>query len=638
VTSDAIRGENRVDIASLCLSADDRLAAFNLRIADQLQSNVVDLSARGSHARKMAGRSGGRSALAFSADSKKLWSFGENDWTKWDVAEDQAEQLPGKGRVLAAAAGDAGPVTALPSSNVRLAVIDLSDEKRSWRAPEFGGTVDRVSPPRFDSSGKHLVAGARDGKGEAVIQAWDLDRKSVIHEHVGGSGHSFPSSSGSQVLLDASTLATYDLTTQAENPGTIGTEKTFENYQMFGKFTFSDNGRLCAETGLDGEMAIWELEANRWQRRCIIGRNRPQTFQCQDILVFSPSGGRIAAFDGMRDLAVWNTVTGDELGRLNLSDRPECMAFSDEQEILLARLGREVRAWRPGAAETEMKVVLGTTAELEDERPTWWDHDRNVVFESVQFSRDRSRLAYASASKARGCHTVYCWNTRTGELSTIRTPEVCLGRPRLGIDASGQRLAIQGAMDGLLIANQPAGTNVDYSLVRVSSNGKRAVWVERRGEVFVVCAWDVAAATIVREYPASKRPMAVSISASGDWISWCGENFDDLERSVTLHVVSLREDGPAPGMIRAEAPIDGLDLSPLGNVIAGYSSRTGTATIWRIDTGQRLATFEQENQGARQLALSSSGKRLALLSPRGVLQLWDLHETHRLLALVNLDW
>src|SRR5262249_61939067 len=108
--------------------------------------------------------------------------------------------------------------------------------------------------------------------------------------------------------------------------------------------------------------------------RCVIARHRPDSFADQDLRAFSRDGSKLAAFDGAAHLKVWDTRTGEELGRLKLDVRPELFAFAgNDQELRLVYLGREVRSWRSGADATRLWCKLETNPQLEQDRAAgWW--------------------------------------------------------------------------------------------------------------------------------------------------------------------------------------------------------------------------------------------------------------------------
>src|SRR5262249_41009263 len=226
--------------------------------------------------------------------------------------------------------------------------------------------------PLFSADGKQLLVGFRDSsrspRDPAVrVQVWDCGTNKLLTQSAGGMGHLFFQDTRPLALLDGETLALQDVSRdQMLEVHPLLSPSPCKNYQLFAKFAFSSDGRLCVEAGLAGQLAVWEIAGPKRTLRAVIPRRRPASFDGQDLRAVSRDGWKTAAFDGRDHLAVWDTRWGKEMGRLKLEGRPELFVFAPgDQELWLVYLGRQARSWRFGETETRVLCRLETDDRLE---------------------------------------------------------------------------------------------------------------------------------------------------------------------------------------------------------------------------------------------------------------------------------
>src|SRR5262249_17767838 len=150
----------------------------------------------------------------------------------------------------------------------------------------------------------------------ARARVWDGDGR-LLYERGAGAGRLFFRDGKPLALTSPDTLAVKDLERgQLLDTVAPAGPPPLTNQRHPGRFAFSDDGRLCAESGMWGEIALWELTAPQRTLRAVVRRDggRGRNRSGQDLKAFSPDGSQLAAFDGPDLLKVWDTRDGKEVG------------------------------------------------------------------------------------------------------------------------------------------------------------------------------------------------------------------------------------------------------------------------------------------------------------------------------------
>jgi serine/threonine protein kinase/WD40 repeat protein len=645
----------RPDHFALFFSPDERWLAFASGPTDQAAPYLLDLTRP--EAAPVALHEGGAlpRLLAFSPTADQLWSAARGQQTVWKLAGLVPERAASPDFAVAAAFSPEGRTVACLRDMVQTKVVDLATGSELWQTPAQPGGAEQVSPPRFSPDGSRLLLGFRDAARNpaVVVQSWDVRRGELGSERAGGTGHFYFQDSVPMALMGGPTLAVRDLDRDQLVPASPpAAPSPAANYDRFAKFFFSDDGRLCAESGLSGDIAVWNVGGPERTLRCVIARHRPESFEGQDLRAFSPDGARIAAYDGTKFLKVWDTQTGAEIGRLPLDSRPELFAFDlAGKEILLIYLGRDVRAWRPENQAVHFVCPLQGDAGIETDRQAgWWQGDRLLIENAVQVAADRSSVVYVSWPDTGGERTIFRWGLPGGSLQRMRLRSTGADFPNVALSPHGDRIAVLDAWGDMRLTNLDTGAEYGASPQRdwVPKNRLRALERMRRSTCFspdgTHAAWV--------DFPASPGAAAVHVLN----LATRAEVFRG-EFATTVSCIALSNGGPSLAVgqgdhvavvdlgsreqrVWAIRPTEGVTAAAFdagGDLLATASARHGTVTLWN-PRGERLANWDTGWSGVQRVALSPSGRWLAALDHRGRVRLWDLREVRRRLQDVGLDW
>jgi WD40 repeat protein len=86
-----------------------------------------------------------------------------------------------------------------------------------------------------------------------------------------------------------------------------------------------------------------------------------------------------------------------------------------------------------------------------------------------------------------------------------------------------------------------------------------------------------------------------------------------------------------------KAEVWGIAFDESANLLVSIAA-DGTAMLWRVDTGEILATIHTGHEQRAWVALSPSGTWLAVGERSGQVRLWNLVEVRRQLRDAKLDW
>jgi WD40 repeat protein len=437
-----------------------------------------------------------------------------------------------------------------------------------------------------------------------------------------------------------------DLEQNKVRDGSAESASPHANYQLFRKFRFSEDGRLCAETGLTGDMAIWGMEGAERVLRCVISRHRPESFGDQDLCAFSADGTKIAAFDNTDLLKIWDTLSGKTIGQMTVSSRPELFAFAPDNQLWLVHLAKEIRTWRPGEDQSQLLTKLSSTEELEQTRSSWWMANQLEIADSIQLTADRAQLVFISRADHDEQHTVHIWNTADGSLVSHRLPFQGTGWPRIGLSGDGTRIAVQGTWAEAQLTNlqtgeeytsfrvpeagrnQSAALSKLYQTVRFSSDGTLAAWNEAPDRGGVVRVYDVTTGVTVKKVEVDFPVTCLALARSARGLALADE------KRIFVH----DESSESPRILENEAAVTAMAYSADATLLVSASAYDGVVNLWRPASGERLMKFHTEWNGVCEVKLSPSGRWLAAMDHRGRVRLWDLADVLARLQEHRLGW
>jgi WD40 repeat protein len=644
-------GSFRPEELALTCSPDGRWLAYGL--GSGTSPSLLDLSAAGAALVPLQGL--GPGPLAFSADGGLLWAAAADgqQWT-WRLPALQAAVEPGQ-RYLASAFDAQGRRTAARLEEViRLRVVALDTGEEQELIHEEPAIPEYLFAPRFSPDGACLLAARRPAPdARAKITVWDSARGRPLYERGDETGLAFFQGLRPLALSSPEALGLRDLEAdrpvKSEPPVTPSLGQT---YPFLTRFVFSEDGRLCAETGLNGEMAIWDLTEPARAARAVLTRvsRRPSSRTGQDLKAFNRDGSRLAAYDGSDTLKVWDTRTGAELGWLALDARPELFAFGpDDRDVWLVYLGRRVEAWRPGEARTHRIGDLEDLAALERERQGWWRGEALRIAEAVRLSDNRQRLVYLSGPDGKGEGTVCVWELPGGRLTTRAVPVRGAGPARIALSPDAGRLAVLTSAGVLKVGAVGAGAEClrledrawdvedrgphQARLARhfcLGPEGSWCAWIEAQSEAATARVFDVPGRRELFSTPVPLSASCVALSERSGLLA--------VGKAAQVHLYDVRAGSQVAVLEGHQAEVTDLALDPSGQLLASVSAGDGTVRLWLASRGELLAVWQTVQQRPARVTLGPAGRWLATLDSGGGLCLWDVDAARRRLHEAGLDW
>jgi WD40 repeat protein len=584
---------------------------------------------------------GGRCVLAFSGDSKRLWSGSQRRHGVWqmDTLQSTSEKLQDLADIAFNAQGER--IAASTRSLIQLRLVDLPSGREQVLLASEEGSTEPLSPPQFSPDGQRLMAGTQSsGDAPMRLRVWDSGSGQLAYDRQGGTGRFFFQGLNPVTLASPASLAITELTTdrQQESVSPRG-RPPYAEYGFLSRFFFSDSGQLCAETGLNGELAIWDFSRpQRIPRVCIERiRRRPSSLSGQDLKAFSRDGSKLAALDGPSLLKVWDTHTGQVLGQLDLKSQPHRFVFGpDDQELWLIHLGQAVLSWRPGQAQIRSLGTLQTDPQLEQERKAGlWSSSHLLIEDAVRITHDRKHLFFISRPTGASFHTLYTWDLPEGRLATRQLPLIADSWPRLAVNNDGSKLALLGSVSVLKVLN--LDSHEEYfqfeattpKTLRLSRAATSCALGEEKGESAAVRVFDLSRKAQIFTTTLPHRVSCLALADDGTSLA--------VAQDKQTFVYDLRT-GKQTVFSGHESEITDLAFANRAHLLASASARDGTVRLWDLATGNLLATLPAEQESLSRVDLSPTGRWLATLDFKGQVRLWDLTAVRRSLQEAGLDW
>ncbi|GAA3626681.1 hypothetical protein GCM10022419_135160 [Nonomuraea rosea] len=352
--------------------------------------------------------------------------------------------------------------------------------------------------------------------------------------------------------------------------------------------SFSPDGRTVASThdGIGG-IELWDVLTH--QRIAVL----PDHGRGVEQAVFSPNGKLMASASGNR-VRLWNVASGKQIGE------PLVTALDAVLSVAFSRDGRIVAgAGTPAIGQAEGGVHLWDVATGAPLGSPLTPAGGRVA--SLSFSPDSRTLAGASVD-AQSSGTIRLWDVAVH--AQIAPPF---------IDPLGEVRHVAFSPDGRVLAALSTSVGEKYE------NGDRirlldAVTHEQSGASLVSPA---------------ERVTSLALSPDGRILATGGA--PDSERSGTVRLWDMASRTEIAALDGPRGYLGAVGYSPDGKVIAGLfnqgEAENGPAEVWlwNTATGNRAGQPLRDPKNSQTaLAFSPDSRSLAISSPYGGVQLWDV--------------
>jgi RNA polymerase sigma factor (sigma-70 family) len=289
----------------------------------------------GKEIKTLQGHTGTVTAIAFSADGKRLVTGGDDKAVHlWDAATGaEVRSFAGHtDRVLCAALSPDGTLLATGAADATARLWDAATGKESHvlKAHKYG-----VGAVAFSPDGKLLLTGGHDGK----IDLWEAATGKALKElpgRQGGLTGLFFTPDGKRVVSGG-----YDATVRVRDAATGKEVHAFAGHQgRVAGIAYSPGGKLLATASADGTIRLWS-GAKEVRRLTVAGPGGAAA------VAFSPDGKTLAAA-AFQNIVLWDVTTGKELRQLEGPKGWVCsLAFAPDGKLLASGGDDAIRLWDP---------------------------------------------------------------------------------------------------------------------------------------------------------------------------------------------------------------------------------------------------------------------------------------------------
>jgi WD40 repeat protein/DNA-binding SARP family transcriptional activator len=506
-------------------------------------------------------------------------------------------------------------------------VIDIRDASTGESVRKFIGHGTDVNDVAFSPDGSMLATTGDDG----ALRVWDPATGDLIMEKVGEGGVWGPSFDADGSLVAAAW--TDQGIVRVMDPSTGRVVRTFPGIPTI-RLAFSPDGRLLAMT-TDREVVVIDLATGEK------AYDLPESGESQD-LAWSPDGRYIAAASVSAGGQVWDAATGAfRFALVGHIKEVQAVAWSpDSSRLATGSVDGAATVWQiqNGGARLLLSLAARETKS-------------GIV--GVAFSPDGTRLMAGGEDSAAG---VKIWDVgRSGDAEWANLPGPYDYPDDVEFMPDGRRLAASSEWGSVTVwdletvhALRTIGPRRDSG----ASDGSvpPAFDVSPDGRTIAIAgidqkvrAWDAATGTELFTIALHSDPAAVEWSPDGTHLVTAG--WDGWARIFDRSGVKVRTLPPAEGClattggIRLEAcPILGGRFSPDGRLVAiSYFSQLrdkSHVAIWAWKPDEVVRTINTPMY-TTEVAFDSSGSRLVTASLGGTAEVWDVDNGTRLATLAG---
>ncbi len=184
------------------------------------------------------------------------------------------------------------------------------------------------------------------------------------------------------------------------------------------------------------------------------------------------------------------------------------------------------------------------------------------------------------------------------------------------------------AMDPNVAVHPILRFSPDGTLACLQENGAQSDGTSRR-EVLVVRLFDLASGAKVHEIHLPRNG-PVALSEGGRLLA--------IGQGSRIRVIRRERPDASITLETPESAVGSVAVDAGGRLLVSLAPREGVIRLWDASRGSNIATMHAGRAFMGEVAISASGRWLALTNGRGRLRIWDLEEVRRILQAVNLDW
>jgi len=380
-----------------------------------------------------------------------------------------------------------------------------------------------------------------------------------------------------------------------------------------------------------------------------------------DVQAFSQDGSKFAAFDPPY-LKVWCTNEGKELGRLNVFEdvfpgsQEAMFAFTaaqgEDERLLLIGSDTTVLTWRVGTSKPVSLCTLEaeTAVPLHTEPPLISAGGKRVV--SITRSVSPGTLLSPSTLPTVG----YVWELPTGkqvsQFAFQTGLTITTQQRRASISPDAKKIAILNGYDIIKVWDFDTdeercnlGRAFDYvekKKLRLSRDGAylaavKSQWRQAGGKmdryikVFDVSAGSELFSTSIA-IPEQGGSPCIALAEQARLVA--------VGQGEQISVYAPRSGGKLAILEGHNGTITDLAFDQSATLLASASAADATVRLWNPASKDVLAMFHtpQKKKKLTSVALSPTGRWLAVGDSEGQVRLWDLWEVRRRLRAAGLDW
>ena len=486
-----------------------------------------------------------RGPIAFGPDSRKIVSGGQDNAIKvWDVAT---------GVELMTLSGHENWLYCITFSPDGKRIVSGSRDKtiRVWDVSTgqqlivLTGHDSGIGGVAVSPDGKHIVSVSAD----KTAKVWDMatgNELMTLHGHNEMVGSVSFSPDGARIVTGSEAIKVWDAAS-----GTVLTTLFGHRASVTGVAFIADGQRIVS-CSIDGTIKMWEPGVDHTAPLTLEGR--------YNSIAFSPDGKHIVTGGEDKTIRVWDTVTRNELMKINKAGG--CVSFRPDCKHIIAADGNDIKVWDAASGKKLMT--------LSGHKNTIW---------TMSYSPDGTRIVSGGKDK-----TIRIWDAATGaELMTLRGHGDWPLDPNLspvsavGFSPNGE-LIVSGSYDRTIrIWNAKTGAEVRslrqsdlVSDVAFSPNGKQIASTSGKW----IRLWDVATGSESQTLRGhDSEVITVTFSPDGKRIvsGSKGDAVKIWDSTTGLEVTTLRVNGK----------VWGLCFSPDGKTIA-TKSNIGRGTVGKV--------------------------------------------------------